>query len=221
MSSDLHWRFELTKERIAELAHRYEWALQHQNARFARTMRAWRTRAVTGLGVFGCALIALLCVLEPRAIREQPILFGGMFVIFVGTMVLVRVTERSKTSRQLRYVGGMLARTAARAFRKPAQQAPYTIDYTCDGRQVRARVDHLGIRRAFELRKVRHVLHAETVAFVYRFRWSLRPMRFVYVPGEPELRALLAAFDAAGVPHEPLAGPTEGYVASIPEARAR
>jgi hypothetical protein len=43
-------------------------------------------------------------------------------------------------------------------------------------------------------------------------------MRFVYA-AEPELRALLAAFDAAGVPHEPLTGPTEGYVEPIAPAR--
>jgi hypothetical protein len=215
---DLHWQFELTSERIADLTHRYEWALQHQNARFARTMRTFRTRIVTALGMFGCALIILLYALEPGAVRAQPVLFGGMFALFILTMLLVRVTRARAGRRQLRYVGGMLARTAARTYRKPAEQVPYTIDYSCDGRQVRARVERLGIRRGFELRKVHLVLHAETVAFVYRFRWSLRPMRFVYAT-EPDLRALLAAFDAAGVPHEPLSGPTVDYVEPIAHAR--
>jgi hypothetical protein len=216
---DLHWQFELTAERIADLTHRYEWALQHQNARFARKMRAWRVRAVTALGTLGCALIVLLYALQPDAIRTQPVLFGGTFAIFIAAMVIVRVTRRGERARQLRYVGSMLARTAARTYRKPGQQVPYTIDYSCDGRHVRARVERLRIDRQFELRKVHLVLHADSVAFVYRFGWSLRPMRFVYLPGAPELTALLAAFDAAGVPHERLAGPAEGYVEPIAQAR--
>ena len=97
---------------------------------------------------------------------------------------------------------------------------PYTIDYTLADGRIHCVVPSLRIDRNFDLRKAKLVLHSPHALFVFRFKWSFQPMRFVYASGEAERAALLAVLDAANIEHAAITGPVENYVAPIPGARA-
>jgi hypothetical protein len=224
MADELQWTFELTRERVPELQVQLEWALQHQNRRFASRMRGnygrIRQRLVLGLCGFGYVFIALIYLLSPEQFRANPAFFIAMLIVFTVLAASATVFKGlvSRKSSQ-RFAGGMLTRQAARMYRKPAAQAPYEITYTCSGDHVRARADKLGIDRTLALRDARLVIHAPDVMFVFRRAWSFHPFRFIYVSGEVERRALLDSLDRLKIDHVPITGPVENYVAPVPDVR--
>lgn len=225
MSGNLAWTFDFTRERVPALQVQLEWALQHQNRRFARAFvdGTWNVRRVlvTALSALGALLIGVAYVLDPAGWRANATLFLALLALFVLLPIAVRLRKpRTDQPRSHRRVGAALARDAGRIYRKPLARAPYTIAYTCDGSRVRARVESLGIDRAFELRAPRLVIATPDAILAFRRAWSFTPFRFVYVT--PDARAALVAdFTRAGVPVVELAGPVEGYVAPLPDARAR
>jgi hypothetical protein len=86
---------------------------------------------------------------------------------------------------------------------------------------VHARVERLAIVRMLELRRARLVIATPDMLLAFRHRWSFNPFRFVYVTGEAPRTAVLEACKRLGVATVQLAGPVEGYVAPLPDARAR
>ncbi|MGE5183994.1 MAG: hypothetical protein ACM31C_18110 [Acidobacteriota bacterium] len=225
MADDLAWTFDFTRERVPGLQVQLEWALQHQNQRFVQSFVAgtWGVRRVlvTVLCAFGALLDLAVLVIDPAVWRSRWLFFAAFLMLFAMLpIVIARQRPRPDRRRSQRRVGARLARTAERIYRRPRARAPYTIAYTFDGAGIRARVESLGLDRAFELRRPRLVIATPELLLAFRRSWSVTPFRFVYVT--PEARgALLAACSKLGVPTVELAGPVEGYVAPLPDARAR
>jgi hypothetical protein len=224
--ADVTWRYELTRDGVQTLQHELEWALQRQNRRFAKGMRdranPIQLRLIRGLSIVCIVLLAVDAALDPDQLRAFPLLNLAALAVSIVAFVIatVRMRKGPPADKPQLGVGGMLSRQAAGIYRKPAQQVPYTIDYTLADGRVRSVAPAVAVDRSFDLRKAKLVLHSEHALFVFRFKWSFQPMRFVYASGEAERAALLAVLDAANIEHAAITGPVENYVAPIPGARA-
>jgi hypothetical protein len=221
------WQVELERGELPALQARFEWALQHQNRRFAgKFERAVPQRGLRGIligvAILGLVVIGLYVALDPRAFGRDPWFVIGYGAVFTAVLVIgIVFTPARKSAFSARWSGRSFARAAERTFRPVLEQLPYTIDYRLAGDAVEARVAKLGLVRRTELAKVRLVLDGETVLFAFRRPGSFNPYRLIYVPAAADRDAVLAAFARRGAEHVVLTGPIDGYVAPVPEARVR
>jgi hypothetical protein len=215
------WTVEITRERIPHLRTQLEWALQHQNRRFANSMRTASRKIIIGLGILGLALIALAGALDPRQFQAFPGFYAAMSAVFVVVIVIAFTKKKMATKLGLRGAARGLARQAERTYAKVAAQAPYVVEYSLEGANVRARADKLGVDRTTELRARRLVCVTPDVLVMFRWRRSLVPMRFIYCSDDDARRALLAACASHAVETVEISGPSDGYADPIPQAKAR
>jgi hypothetical protein len=210
MPGSLRWRFEVTRDALPALQQHLEWALQRQNQRLARAIPtgrlsiARRQRLVFLLSPIGVVAVLGLYLSDPRAAGHGPLyLLGGAF--FVGTFAagLALPAVRRWSART---AGTMIERRAARMLRTLARRAPCAIEYELDEE---------------ELRAARAALYTDSVVVLLRRLHSPAPLRVLWVATTSERQALLAALEAAGVACEEVTGAVDGYVAPVPEARAR
>jgi hypothetical protein len=216
------WQYELQPEAVPELEQQLEWALQRQNAAFAKF---WQTgvmpRIAIGLSLAGIALLLLIFALDPNGVAAAWRFFGFALALCVITPIVAVTRAKRVTGKSIsKYVRTSLAKQAASFYRKVAAAAPYIAEYWFDGESIRAQVAKLKLDRHYKLRSARLALHGKHVIFLFRFPRSIHPFRFIYVPTDAKRRALLDAFEKLGIVHEEITGPTEGY-GSIPEAKAR
>jgi hypothetical protein len=232
-ADELRWTFEMTAAIVPRLQERLEWALQRQNQRIVRALPTERLpierrqRLVMIIAGAALTLVLLLLLVDPAS-RRRPAPLIALAIGFAAAGLAARALPRLRRWSR-RYTGAMLGRQAERTFRAVAARAPYTIEYRLAGDRLGAvgtRAFHdlsgaVGVDRALELGAIALVLHAPGVLFAFRRRHAARPHRVIYVSGEREADAVLAAFTAAGAEVEALTSAVEGYVAPIPEARAR
>jgi hypothetical protein len=214
------WTVEITRERTAHLRAQLEWALQHQNRKFADTMRTVTRKLIVGLGILGMALLALAVVLDPQQLVAYPFFYTAMSAVFV-LVIAIGLTKKKASSRfGRRSAARSLARQAERTYAKVAAQAPYTIEYSLDGANVRARAEKIGVDRTTELRAGRVVCITPDALIVFRRASSIIPMRFIYCSDDNARRALCAACAAHGVETVEISGPSAGYADRVPQAKA-
>jgi hypothetical protein len=223
VADELRWRYEVTRPSLPPIEQALEWALQRQNRRIVQALPTdrisveRRARVATMISVLGLVAIGALYLLDPRAARRQPAFFVLATLVFVGGLVAARSLPRIRAWSR-RVAGRMIARQAARAIAGVAKRAPYTIDYHLAGDVLDAHVVSPPLDRRLALRGVGQVLYAEHVLFVFTRKHAARPSRLLFVPGEPERAALLAAFARCDVPAEELTGAVEGYAPPIAPA---
>jgi hypothetical protein len=218
------WRVELTADDVPELQVRLEWALQHQNLRLTDRLDGMfppdvLRKLLLGLSILGLSILVLYVGFNRSVAQREPLFVFGGGAVFVVALVVGIVLPRVMAVRR-RFAGRALARTADRAFRKVRQRVPYAIEYRLGGGVLVAQVGAKVVRRT-ELSRAGLVLDAGRVLFVFRFRGSVAPFRYVYVDTDEDRVAAVTAFLSAGAKHVVLAGPIEGFTAPVPEARVR
>ena len=224
MADEHSWRVHLERGDVPALQTRLEWALQHQNRRFAsgfeRAIPQQALRVVIiVLSIIGLAVVGLGVVLDPRHFGHDPwaAIYAGVFILLL--CVGIAFTPARKKAFSARTAGRSFARGAERMYRAVLRQVPYDIDYRLAGVVIEARAEKIRVVRQTELGKVKLVLDCETVLFAFRRRGSFNPYRFIYVPTAADREAVLAAFARHGAERVTLTGPIDGYVAPVPEAR--
>lgn len=241
MTEDHTWQYELTRDRVPELQHKLEWALQHQNRRFVDAVdRIANTHPVAEsmhravplifrlLGGLGLVLLTLVVALDPHGARRDAAWMVPAGILFVFVIAIAPHVARIRAGireriRGLapgrRFTGHMLARRSEAIYRKVAAKAPYTIDYRLTADALEACAPALGIVRRLELARARRVLDGGTVLFVFRRDASVAAYRYIYLASPADHDAVVAALTRAGATVEALTGPVDGYTAPVPEAR--
>lgn len=221
MSEPLRWRVELTSDQLPELVQRLEWALQHQNQRFATRMPAARmpdsTRRALGiaLSLVGLLLLLVLALMSPGV---SPALLGSAAAVFALFLVLALALPRVRASSR-RFAGRSIARRAARNVRPIARALPAAFDYELHDDHLAVTSPNVGGLRPIAFGR-QLVIATDLALFVFARPLSQLLSRTIHVRGDAERAAVLAAFARHGSTHVEVTGPADGYSDPLPPARA-
>jgi hypothetical protein len=217
MTEPVRWHYELTDGELAHLARRVEWALQHQNQRFARAIPSARipdrTRQVLVLVV---ALVGLGAVIALHALGG---ISGTLFtasIAFYGAALALGAVFPWYRARARRFAGRMIERRAARLLKPLGRLAPMTFEYALHDGRITTTSTRSSWLPPLEPRSIRLVIAVGPSLILFRRARGLNPCRMLHVPDEPARAAVLAAFPHAE--HVELTGPLAGYGDAIPKA---
>lgn len=222
----MKWVFEQTRERLPLFQQRLEWSLQRQDRNFNDALRMHHITPRRGFTIVFLAIAALLAygTLAPTSLAEHWLIAAVIAGTIVGGALrgMVRTSASARPNGKVvrwsrRRAGATTARRAAKHFRAVERRVPCRLAYELGPTWLDTARD--GQHRRFPLQKIKLVLHAPHVAFLFRRPMSLIPAGAIYTNNDAEQRALLEAFATAGVTCVAIDGPVEGYADPIPESR--
>jgi hypothetical protein len=220
----MRWSYELTREELPHNAQRLEWALQIRQRRVARAIPTGRIpvhiRRIVGVVAAGLGLLGSASLrADPSLPDGDRSLLTGLIVFFTCALFLALVLPRFITG-QRRWIGGLLARRAARLMASMERRTPTTLDYELGDVQLDVRCAAMPELRPIALGRYRFVMHTGKLVFAFPRLGTLR-MRTIYVPDDAHRAAVLDAFTRHGAEAIELTGPLAEYADPLPPARAK
>jgi hypothetical protein len=217
MTEPVRWTCELTRDDLPRLASGLEWALQHQNQRFAHAMPTSRlpvrTRQllVVAISLFGFGAVFVLRALD----GISPSWFAAAIAIYSVGLVFGLLLPWVRT-RGRAFAGRRLAARAARILAPLGGIVPATFEYALEDGRIAVACAQLPRLRPLDSRAVGLVIAVGPSLFAFRRPRSLIPSRTLHVPDEATRAAVLATFGTAE--RVELSGPIDGYGDRIPRA---